>query len=162
MHGRPPKGQSERAPLASTYMQYREWKRAIRSDAACRIQALCRGALARRPDRWPRDPELGRFLRRRARERGGGVQLQQQRTRLDHIKLPMDIDEVDVGGGGPGAKMLPTRPVVVEDGVEVPFPPTRGSPVPPPSGPQHHDASGVGGATGTPSSGGGTGGASSG
>ncbi|KAL9184128.1 hypothetical protein ACHAXT_002214 [Thalassiosira profunda] len=56
MHGRPPKGAAERAPLASTYMQYREWKRAIRADAAGRIQALCRGAgvrmrLARGADR---------------------------------------------------------------------------------------------------------------
>jgi len=47
MHGRSPKGAAERAPLASTYMQYREWKRAIRADAACRIQALCRGARVR-------------------------------------------------------------------------------------------------------------------
>ena len=47
MHGRAPKGAAERAPLASTYMQYREWKRAIRADAACRIQALCRGARVR-------------------------------------------------------------------------------------------------------------------
>merc|ERR1712151_1334229 len=42
IHGRPPKGATERSPLATTYAQYREWKRAIRSDAACRIQALIR------------------------------------------------------------------------------------------------------------------------
>lgn len=47
LHGRPPKGASERAPLATTYAQYREWKRAIRADAACRIQALVRGARTR-------------------------------------------------------------------------------------------------------------------
>lgn len=47
MHGRPPKGTAERAPLASTYAQYREWKRAIRADAASRIQALSRGARVR-------------------------------------------------------------------------------------------------------------------
>lgn len=47
LHGRPPKGAAERAPLATTYAQYREWKRAIRADAACRIQALFRGARAR-------------------------------------------------------------------------------------------------------------------
>jgi len=47
LHGRPPKGATERAPLATTYAQYREWKRAIRADAACRIQALFRGASTR-------------------------------------------------------------------------------------------------------------------
>ena len=47
LHGRPPKGAAERAPLATTYAQYREWKRAIRADAACRIQALFRGARTR-------------------------------------------------------------------------------------------------------------------
>lgn len=41
LHGQPPKGASERArPLATTYAQYREWKRVIRADAVCRIQAL--------------------------------------------------------------------------------------------------------------------------
>ena len=48
LHGRPPKGAAERAPLATTYAQYREWKRAIRADAACRIQALFRGAMSTR------------------------------------------------------------------------------------------------------------------
>ena len=47
LHGRPPKGPTERAPLATTYAQYREWKKAIRADAACRIQALLRGAHTR-------------------------------------------------------------------------------------------------------------------
>lgn len=47
LHGRTPKGTAERAPLATTYAQYREWKRAIRADAACRIQALVRGAQTR-------------------------------------------------------------------------------------------------------------------
>jgi len=47
LHGRAPKGAAERAPLATTYAQYREWKRAIRADAACRIQALFRGARCR-------------------------------------------------------------------------------------------------------------------
>jgi hypothetical protein len=47
MYGRPPKGAAERAPLATTYAQYREWKRAIRADAASRIQALFRGAMVR-------------------------------------------------------------------------------------------------------------------
>ena len=47
LHGRPPKGAGDRAPLATTYAQYREWKRAIRADAACRIQALLRGTRCR-------------------------------------------------------------------------------------------------------------------
>jgi hypothetical protein len=47
VHGRPPKGATERAPLQSTYSQYREWKRAIRADAASRIQAMYRGARIR-------------------------------------------------------------------------------------------------------------------
>jgi len=47
LHGRAPKGAAERAPLATTYAQYREWKRAIRADAASRIQALFRGACIR-------------------------------------------------------------------------------------------------------------------
>jgi hypothetical protein len=44
IHGRKPRGPKERAPLLSTYAQYRDWKRAIRSDAACRIQAFFRGS----------------------------------------------------------------------------------------------------------------------
>lgn len=47
MHGRRPKGAIEKAPLATTYAQYREWKRFIRMDAARRIQALFRGARTR-------------------------------------------------------------------------------------------------------------------
>ena len=43
LHGRPPKGSMEKAPLSATYIQYRELKRAIRADAAQRIQALFRG-----------------------------------------------------------------------------------------------------------------------
>jgi len=48
IHGRKPRGPRERAPLLSTYAQYRDWKRAIRADAACRIQAFLRGAMTRR------------------------------------------------------------------------------------------------------------------
>ena len=43
LHGRPPKGSIEKAPLSATYAQYRELKRAFRADAAKRIQALFRG-----------------------------------------------------------------------------------------------------------------------
>jgi len=47
LHGRAPKGAAERAPLATTYAQYREWNRALRVDAAPRIQALFRGKYIR-------------------------------------------------------------------------------------------------------------------
>uniref|UniRef100_A0A7R9U7W0 FAM13A-like domain-containing protein n=1 Tax=Pinguiococcus pyrenoidosus TaxID=172671 RepID=A0A7R9U7W0_9STRA len=40
-HGHPPKG-AERAPLGSTYAQYRSWKRFIREDAAQHIQRCFR------------------------------------------------------------------------------------------------------------------------
>ena len=43
---RRPRG-SDRRPLASTYRQYRDWKRCIRHDAAAAIQGLCRRRRAR-------------------------------------------------------------------------------------------------------------------
>ena len=43
---RRPRG-SDRRPLASTYRQYRDWKRCIRHDAAAAIQGLCRKRRAR-------------------------------------------------------------------------------------------------------------------
>jgi len=46
-HGHMPTGSKEKAQLATVYAQYREGKRAIRADAACRIQALCCGFLVR-------------------------------------------------------------------------------------------------------------------
>ena len=45
-HGHAPKG-ADRAPLASTYVQYREWKRNIRDHAAIQIQAFYRGSALR-------------------------------------------------------------------------------------------------------------------
>mmetsp|Transcript_20548 Transcript_20548/g.31393 ORF Transcript_20548/g.31393 Transcript_20548/m.31393 type:complete len:1253 (+) Transcript_20548:246-4004(+) len=48
MYRRKVKKPADKAPLASTYAQYREWKRVIRSDAARRIQALGRGYCCRR------------------------------------------------------------------------------------------------------------------
>ena len=61
-HGHVPKGK-ERAPLASTYCQYREWKKNIRDHAAAQVQALFRGWSARattrhreRPSQPPRRP----------------------------------------------------------------------------------------------------------
>jgi hypothetical protein len=47
-------------------MQYREWKRAIRADAACRIQALCRGARARLMLTQGEDRLVANFVARRA------------------------------------------------------------------------------------------------
>lgn len=65
LHGRAPKGAAERAPLATTYAQYREWKRAIRADAACRIQALLRGFWARTLLLRSGRPEVVRVVTRR-------------------------------------------------------------------------------------------------
>jgi len=64
VNGRPPKGAQERAPLATTYAQYREWKRAIRSDAASRIQAMYRGARLR--STLIQDPRLKNIIQKRA------------------------------------------------------------------------------------------------
>jgi hypothetical protein len=50
-HGRPPKRPADRAPMATTYAQYRKWKKEIRGDAACRIQALFRGSSTRSKNR---------------------------------------------------------------------------------------------------------------
>ena len=63
VHGRPPKGANDRAPLATTYAQYREWKRAIRADAASRIQAMYRGARVRMI--LVREPRFKRIVERR-------------------------------------------------------------------------------------------------
>eukprot|EP00984_Skeletonema_dohrnii_P024101 scaffold13205_cov113-Skeletonema_dohrnii-CCMP3373.AAC.5 len=46
-HGRIPTTSTDKAPLVDIYTQYREGKRCIRADAACRIQAACRGAIVR-------------------------------------------------------------------------------------------------------------------
>ena len=75
LHGRPPKGATERAPLATTYAQYREWKRAIRADAACRIQALFRGASTRWKLLRSNDPRASRVVMSRAGRRSTTQQL---------------------------------------------------------------------------------------
>ena len=64
LHGRPPKGAAERQPLATTYAQYREWKRAIRADAACRIQALFRGSITRGRLSKSGDQRIANFIQR--------------------------------------------------------------------------------------------------
>jgi hypothetical protein len=77
LHGRAPKGAADRAPLATTYAQYREWKRAIRADAAGRIQALFRGARCRAALRTG-NPALAHIVRRRV-----------ERAHLEeHLSLP--------------------------------------------------------------------------
>jgi hypothetical protein len=91
LHGRPPKGAQDRAPLATTYAQYREWKRAIRSDAACRIQALFRGALCRRRLLRINSAALTQVILKRAGRTGGAPSL------LKQLGMPSDI------GGGSSA-----------------------------------------------------------
>merc|ERR1712238_82450 len=59
-------GATERAPLATTHGQYREWKRAIRADAACRIQALFRGASTRWMLLRSNNPKISKVVRTRA------------------------------------------------------------------------------------------------
>ncbi|CAB9504210.1 expressed unknown protein [Seminavis robusta] len=109
LHGRPPKGAAERAPLATTYSQYREWKRAIRADAACRIQALFRGARLRWDLMRSDDSKISDIVRRRAgrKEFSGQAtaqsarQLPNQENLLNHIGIPVEIgDTGDVNRSG--------------------------------------------------------------
>ena len=90
LHGRAPKGASERAPLATTYAQYREWKRAIRADAACRIQALVRGARIRWLLLRSSNSRLARVVMTRAGRAvaGGG---KATNVSLEKLSIPMDI-----------------------------------------------------------------------
>lgn len=103
LHGRPPKGAAERAPLATTYAQYREWKRAIRADAACRIQALFRGARTRWRLLRSNEPRISRVIMSRAGRQGFteaqlGHQHPGQDNMLKHLSIPVDI-------GGPIPKL---------------------------------------------------------
>lgn len=117
MHGRAPKGASERAPLASTYMQYREWKRAIRADAACRIQALCRGASARSMLIRGQDKRVARFVSDRRAERLllTSPPSNKSPASLNHLSIPLDMggdgagSDVDSAGGGLMRTRLETR-----------------------------------------------------
>jgi hypothetical protein len=92
LHGRPPKGATERAPLATTYAQYREWKRAIRADAACRIQALCRGATTRSKMLRSKDPLAARVVMSRA-GRHFVAQPTGQDAVINDLSLPADTGE---------------------------------------------------------------------
>jgi hypothetical protein len=90
LHGRPPKGGAERAPLATTYTQYRDWKRAIRADAACRIQALVRGAKTRGSLLRINNPTLSRVVLTRAgRPRSA-------ETIMNQLSIPAEIGHPDL------------------------------------------------------------------
>lgn len=89
LHGRPPKGNAERAPLATTYAQYREWKRAIRADAACRIQALMRGARARSMLLKSNVPTFSNILAKRS----GRTDIHS----IEKISMPADLDNSETG-----------------------------------------------------------------
>jgi len=89
LHGRSPRGATERAPLASTYAQYREWKRAIRADAACRIVGFARGFLVRKRLFQSDDPAKVRFIATR-RDRLGQ---KGQSHMLSQLSLPADIGD---------------------------------------------------------------------
>jgi hypothetical protein len=99
LHGRPPKGAVERSPLATTYAQYREWKRAIRADAACRIQALFRGASTRWMLLRSNDPEISKVVRTRAGRRGFALQNDLapspggQNSLLEELSIPAEIGD---------------------------------------------------------------------
>lgn len=96
LHGRPPKGNAERAPLATTYAQYREWKRAIRADAACRIQALLRGARTRSMLLRSSNPMFSKIVANRS-GRIGYI------GSFDKISLPTDLDNNETGTPSPVA-----------------------------------------------------------
>ncbi|CAJ1966800.1 unnamed protein product [Cylindrotheca closterium] len=93
MHGRAPRGAAERAPLATTYAQYKEWKRAIRADAACRIQALVRGALTRGKLSQSSDAQMQQVISRRA---GRSDSFGFGKTTLEQLQIPADIGESDM------------------------------------------------------------------
>jgi len=90
LHGRAPKGAAERAPLATTYAQYREWKRAIRADAASRIQALFRGSWIRWLLMKNDDPRFKQVVMNRA-GRPGRKSVQD----MQHLAIPTNITGVD-------------------------------------------------------------------
>jgi hypothetical protein len=89
LHGRPPKGAAERAPLATTYAQYREWKRAIRADAACRIQALLRGSHTRSKQLRKNNAKLSQIVMKRPGRPGyvGDDSI------MNHISIPVEIGD---------------------------------------------------------------------
>ena len=121
MHGRAPKGFSERAPLASTYTQYREWKRAIRADAACRIQALFRGAKARLTLRHSHDEKIARFVSKRFKvpATSHGAQGRPIEQSLNHLSIPLDIGRSDADSPLPRTRLETRTGQRGDDSVEV-------------------------------------------
>lgn len=121
MHGRAPKGFSERAPLASTYTQYREWKRAIRADAACRIQALFRGAKARLTLRHSHDEKIARFVSKRfkAPTTSHAAQGRKVDQSLNHLSIPLDIGRSDTDSPLPRTRLETRTGQRGDDSVEV-------------------------------------------
>lgn len=85
IHHRQPKGAAERAPLATTYAQYREWKRAIRADAATRIQAFFRGARCRSTMSRGSSPSLSKTMKKSSSIKGRGM--------LKNLSIPGDAVE---------------------------------------------------------------------
>lgn len=111
MHGRSPKGAAERAPLASTYMQYREWKRAIRADAACRIQALCRGSRVRLMLIRSDDQRISSFVSSRATKSPSKPP--------NHLSIPLDMGGDDVDSALTGTRLETRTGQRGDDSVEV-------------------------------------------
>ena len=118
MHGRAPKGFSERAPLASTYTQYREWKRAIRADAACRIQALFRGAKARMMLRRSLDEKIARFVSKRFKPPAKSHSRAIEPT-LTHLSIPLDIGRSDSDSPLPRTRLETRTGQRGDDSVEI-------------------------------------------
>ena len=126
LHGRPPKGAAERAPLATTYAQYREWKRAIRADAACRIQALFRGARCRWTLLRSNNPRIARVVMTRAGRAFFGVPSGALGSRagpeeavIRQLSIPMEIGN-ESGAHGPerinsGGRTAAPSPPVFDD-----------------------------------------------
>jgi hypothetical protein len=100
LHGRSPKGTAERAPLATTYAQYREWKRAIRADAACRIQALFRGFSTRWKLERMNDPRVKRVIKKRA------GRARNSEAVMNQISIPVEIGQLDHDPGSPAVSMI--------------------------------------------------------
>eukprot|EP00986_Skeletonema_menzelii_P004947 scaffold1737_cov131-Skeletonema_menzelii.AAC.1 len=120
-YGRAPKGFSERAPLASTYTQYREWKRAIRADAACRIQALFRGAKARLTLRHSHNEKIARFVSKRFKTptTSHGAQGRKIDQSLNHLSIPLDIGRSDTDSPLPRTRLETRTGQRGDDSVEV-------------------------------------------
>jgi hypothetical protein len=99
LHGRNPRGAVERSPLATTYAHYRYWKRVIRADAVCRIQALFRGTSTRWMLLRSNNPEISKVVRTRAGWRGFALPNDiapipgSRNSVLEELSVPADIGD---------------------------------------------------------------------